>query len=237
MQQRKVAIFVDAGFFTRKFTKLIDPDMSVHAEALAKAMWHYWIKHIDSKKGEHLYRIYYYDCPPLSHKVHHPLTNQLIDFSKSAISQYNKALHTALLHQPYVASRMGHLSSTNNEWGFIRKDKNHNFNNLIRGMINSQNIEPDNISLKPIQKGVDMKLGIDIATVVFKKLADKIVLISGDSDFVPAAKLARIEGAHFILDALGRKVKGDLAEHIDGLKTFIHQVKPMNEKDYKVCHE
>ena len=41
-----------------------------------------------------------------------------------------------------------------------------------------------------------------------KKLAYKIVLISGDSDFVPAAKLARMEGAHFILDAMGRKVKG-----------------------------
>lgn len=56
-----------------------------------------------------------------------------------------------------------------------------------------------------------------------KKLAYKIVLISGDSDFVPAAKLARMEGAHFILDAMGRKVKGDLAEYIDGLKTFIHK--------------
>ncbi|WP_156550102.1 NYN domain-containing protein, partial [Gallibacterium salpingitidis] len=81
------------------------------------------------------------------------------------------------------------------------------------------------------QKGVDMKLGIDITSVVLKKLANKIILISGDSDFVPAAKLARVEGAHFILDAMGREVKGDLAEHIDGLKTFIH----CHKADAKDC--
>ena len=38
-----------------------------------------------------------------------------------------------------------------------------------------------------------MKLGLDIATLTLKKQVNKIVLISGDSDFVPAAKLARAE--------------------------------------------
>ena len=224
MAQRTVAIFVDAGFFIRNFTNIADPDMSAEPQQLAKAMWHYWIKHVDRKNNEELYRIYFYDCPPLTHKAHHPITNQLIDFSKSNITQYKNALHEALLHQPYVACRMGHLSLTDNEWGFIRKDKTHNFNKLIRGDVDPKEINPNNVSLRPRQKGVDMKLGIDIASVVLKKLANKIVLISGDSDFVPAAKLARIEGAHFILDAIGRSVKGDLSEHIDGLKTFKNQI-------------
>ena len=54
-----------------------------------------------------------------------------------------------------------------------------------------------------------MKLGVDSTSVVLKKLANKIVLISGDSDFVSAAKLARIGGSQFILDAMGRNVKGE----------------------------
>ena len=224
MAQRTVAIFVDAGFFTRIFTKFADPDMTVEPEKLAKDMWHYWIRHVDRRNGEELYRIFFYDCPPLSLKAHHPITNTLIDFSKSDITSYKNKLHEALLHQPYVACRMGHLSLSDNEWGFIRKDKIHNFKKLIRGDVNPNEINPNNVSLRPRQKGVDMKLGIDIASVVLKKLANKIILISGDSDFVPAAKLARVEGAHFILDAMGRTVKGDLAEHIDGLKTFINQV-------------
>jgi len=46
-----------------------------------------------------------------------------------------------------------------------------------------------------------------------------IVLISGDSDFVSAAKLARREGIDFVLDPLGATIKEDLFEHIDGLRT------------------
>ncbi|ODP98215.1 NYN domain-containing protein [Salinivibrio sp. SS2] len=226
MSRRTVAIFVDAGFFNRIFTSAVDPEMKMVPEDLAKKMWHYWIKHVDRKNGEDLYRIYYYDCPPLTLKAHHPITNKQIDFSKSDITKYKTDLHEALTHQPYVACRMGHLSTSDKEWGFIRKDKVHNFNKLIRGEVDPKDIEPNKVSLRPRQKGVDMKLGIDITSVVLKKLANKIILISGDSDFVPAAKLARIEGAHFILDAMGRKVKGDLAEHIDGLKTFIYQVTP-----------
>ena len=69
------------------------------------------------------------------------------------------------------------------------------------------------------QKGVDMKIGLDIASIAYKKQVDQIVLISGDSDFVSAAKLARREGIDFVLDPLGAPIKDDLFEHIDGLRT------------------
>lgn len=69
------------------------------------------------------------------------------------------------------------------------------------------------------QKGVDMKIGLDIASLAYKKQVDQIVLISGDSDFVSAAKLARREGIDFVLDPLGAPIKEDLFEHIDGLRT------------------
>lgn len=223
---RKVAIFVDAGFFIRLFTTKVDPNMEMSPEKLAKEMWRYWIRHVDRKNGEELYRIYFYDCPPLSVKVQHPITGKEINFANSDITRYKNALHESLIHQPYVACRMGKLSvDTKTDWGFIRTDKTHSFKKLIKGEVKAEEIDPNNVSLKPKQKGVDMKLGIDITSVVLKKLANKIILISGDSDFVPAAKLARVEGAHFILDAMGREVKGELAEHIDGLKTFIHSHK------------
>lgn len=44
------------------------------------------------------------------------------------------------------------------------------------------------------QKGVDMRIGLDIASITLKRQANVIVLVSGDADFVPAAKLARREG-------------------------------------------
>ena len=70
-----------------------------------------------------------------------------------------------------------------------------------------------------------MKIGIDIASLAFKKQVERIVLIAGDSDFVPAAKLARREGIDFILDPLHSPIKPDLFEHIDGLYTCDNRFK------------
>ena len=50
--------------------------------------------------------------------------------------------------------------------------------------------------------------------------AHKIILISGDSDFVPAAKVARREGIDFVLDPLWNHIDSSLFEHIDGLKSI-----------------
>lgn len=82
-----------------------------------------------------------------------------------------------------------------------------------------QSLEGGSVRLGLRQKGVDMRIGIDISSLTLKKQADTIVLVAGDSDFVPAAKLARREGMEFILDPLWQKVNADLFEHIDGLQS------------------
>lgn len=83
-----------------------------------------------------------------------------------------------------------------------------------------KDVKEKDFSLSMYQKGVDMKIGLDIATLSYKKLVDQIVLISGDSDFVPAAKLARLEGIDFILDPMGHSITESLQEHIDGLRSY-----------------
>lgn len=47
---------------------------------------------------------------------------------------------------------------------------------------------------KWVQKGVDMKIGIDIASLAYKGLVERIVLVTNDTDLIPALKLARING-------------------------------------------
>ena len=64
-----------------------------------------------------------------------------------------------------------------------------------------------------------MRIGIDIASLTLKKQADTIILVSADSDFVPATKLARREGVEVILDPLWHTAHSDLHEHIDGLRS------------------
>ncbi|MEM6307401.1 MAG: NYN domain-containing protein [Pseudomonadota bacterium] len=71
------------------------------------------------------------------------------------------------------------------------------------------------------QKGVDMKIGLDIAAMAYKNHVDTIVLVTGDSDFIPAAKVARREGVEVILDPLWMNVDKDLVEHSDGLVSVL----------------
>jgi uncharacterized LabA/DUF88 family protein len=49
------------------------------------------------------------------------------------------------------------------------------------------------------------------------KVRQRLVLVTGDSDFVPAAKLARREGVEFLLDPLWQQVSDELNEHVDGV--------------------
>jgi len=62
-------------------------------------------------------------------------------------------------------------------------------------------------------------MGIDIASITLKKQANSFVLVTGDEDFVPAAKLARREGCKVVLDPLGRSVSDALFEHIDACRS------------------
>ena len=66
-----------------------------------------------------------------------------------------------------------------------------------------------------------MRIGVDISSLAFKKQVSQIVLISGDSDFVPAAKQARREGIDFILDPMEAHINLDLYEHIDGIRSKV----------------
>ena len=66
--------------------------------------------------------------------------------------------------------------------------------------------------------------------MAYKRQVDQMVLISGDSDFVAAAKLARREGIDFILDSMWATIRDDLHEHIDGLQSVFSKAAPSPTK-------
>ena len=81
------------------------------------------------------------------------------------------------------------------------------------------------------QKAVDMKVGLDIATLAFKERVNQIILSAGDSDFVPAAKFARKEGVDFILDPMMNNIDPSLHEHIDGLMSIKNMSRRENSSE------
>ena len=67
------------------------------------------------------------------------------------------------------------------------------------------------------QKGVDLRIGLDIARLSLGRFIDALVVVTGDSDLIPAFKFARREGIQVYLDHLGHGVKRELKVHTDGV--------------------
>lgn len=170
---------------------------------------------------EELYRIFYYDCRPAKKKVYHPLLKKQIDLEKNALYEYMNTFLDELKKQRKVALRLGRLS----EEQLLYNLRYEATKKLLNGTKSISDLQETDFKLSIEQKGVDMKIGVDIASLSYKKQVDKIILISGDSDFVPASKLARREGIDFVLDPMWSPIKPDLFEHIDGLKSCIQRPK------------
>ena len=66
-----------------------------------------------------------------------------------------------------------------------------------------------------LQKGVDLRIGLDIALLSLRGLVSVIVIATGDSDLVPALKFARREGVRIYLDHMGLNVRRELKAHAD----------------------
>lgn len=71
-----------------------------------------------------------------------------------------------------------------------------------------------------------MRIGLDIASMTLKRQVDTLILVTGDSDFVPAAKLARREGVEFLLDPMWQQVSDELSEHVDGVASVFPRPTP-----------
>lgn len=216
MNKQRVAILVDGGFFLKRYCAIYPDGINHSPEKVVKAFYKICKSHLKNNKGpiDHLYRIFYYDCKPLDKRVHNPISNKIVDFGKSDLAKFQLEFFAQLRKSRKVALRLGYLHDYKNWVIKARKTKD-----LIKGKITVADLEETDVRYQVSQKSVDIKIGIDIATLAYKKLADKIILISGDGDFVPAAKLARREGIDFVLDPMWNPIDESLFEHIDGLQT------------------
>lgn len=171
------------------------------------------LKHEQRYDDRGLYRIFYYDCPPLAKTVYHPLLKRGIDFRHSDTNSWTNTFFEELKKQRKVALRLGELSDAYASYEISASA----LKDICSGAKTINDLKESDFSISFQQKGVDMRIGLDIASLAYKKQIDQIILIAGDSDFVPAAKLARREGIDFILDPMWATIKDNLFEHIDGL--------------------
>lgn len=206
-----MAILVDGGFFLKRYYSIMNPKRDHTPEQVAKNLYTFVHRHAENYD---LYRIFYYDCAPFDKKVHNPVSKKVVDFKKTSQFQFRVAFFEELKKKRKIALRLGVIKDSKN-WSLkpgLTKD-------LLEGKVKVSDITEDDVRYDLRQKGIDMKIGVDIASLAIKKFVSTIVLISGDADFVPASKLARREGIDFILDPMWNPIDDSLFEHIDGLKS------------------
>ena len=225
------AILVDGEFFLRRFEHCFpdhdktDPKSVAHGLGLL-AYYHLAVRigpallteqiskhNFQLAESPDFYRIFFYDCEPLTKRMHTPIGKKSVDFSKTNDAVFRLSLHREIQTLRKIALRLGRLNDTA-RWKLSIE--------ATARLVDKPNefVPADNdFKIDTIQKGVDMRLGLDVASLAFKKQVDQIVIVSADADFVPAAKLARREGIDVILDRMGAvNAANDLVEHVDGIR-------------------
>ncbi|WP_279020346.1 NYN domain-containing protein [Mobiluncus mulieris] len=216
------AIMVDGGFYRRRAYSLFgDKTPRDRADELMT----YCRRHIRESRSS-LYRVFYYDCPPSEKVIYHPLLRQQVNLRKSDQYKWAKEFFNALIHKRKVAFRRGEELETQRGY-FLKPDP---LKALCAKRITIDDLKPDDFGFDITQKGVDMRMGLDIASLAQGGVVNQIVMISGDSDFVPAAKHARRAGIDFILDPLWAYVTDSLSEHVDGIRECVNKP-PENQND------
>jgi len=213
----KTAVLVDADFYLRRHRKL-RPEKHT-PEGAAKDILTLALAHMDDKNCEReseLYRILVYDAPPLDKKVHQPVSKRILNFAASETFKFRSNFHRQLKKTRKVALRLGRLRD-GRRWIIHPK----RVKLLLNGGMSVSDLTDADFSYDVQQKGVDIRLGLDVASLAYKRLVTRIVLVTGDSDFVPTAKLARREGIEIVLDPMWAKVHEHLYEHIDGLRSVL----------------
>ena len=169
------------------------------------------------RDNDYLYRIFYYDTEPLEKTGHNPITRKMIKFSQTPVAIAQRKLLESIKHTPNFALRLGSTVWRDRAW-ILKPDK---LKELLNKKISVDDITEYDVSPHIQQKAVDMKIGLDIALIAIKKLADLLIIITGDADIVPALKFARREGMQVGLDPLRSNIQPALSEHVDFIDTKI----------------
>lgn len=168
-----------------------------------------------------LYRIFFYDSEPYAYNERLLISGRNYNYANSETAKFRKELHRILRSSPDIAVRSGEVIKER-KW-HLKPEKEKEIVEAVRGKSLDPNfmLSDDDFQITFRQKGVDMRIGLDIASLALKKHANRIILFSGDTDFIPAAKFARREGLKFQIDIMGQSVPPELIENTDSFTSSL----------------
>ena len=158
----------------------------------------------------------------MTKKIVHPLTGQTIDYSVLPQTKWAAEFLKRIVEKRKVALRLGELADSTAQ--FVLKESV--LNDIISGAKTAASLTQNDFRMDVKQKGVDMRIGLDVASLAYNRIVDQIVLIAGDSDFLPVVKMARRSGIDVLLDPMKQFPKRNMQEHVDGIESFTDLMYP-----------
>ncbi len=183
-------ILIDGGFFSKSFRH--ENKRYPSADDVETVVFRFVKNCGEEISGKELLRTFYYDASPILKKIKNPVTGTEVNLGTTLLAQSTMELHRELARRANFALRLGELKVFN--WTATLNAKTHKLK------VGEKKIETDLNDWKPaiMQKGVDLRIGLDIAGMAFRKTVETVILFSGDTDLIPALKLARKEGLRIV---------------------------------------
>lgn len=202
LSKTRFAILVDGGFALKKLreAKKRFPTADDIEDMCSKLRAHPQLDELD------LLRIYFYHAPPASDVVVNPIDKKKLNLATTSIFAENESLLDKLEMKPDFALRLGETVVYDRRLG----------SSAMKSLAkNPRSITANDLVPNITQKGVDLRIGLDIARLSLRAMVSVILVVTGDSDLVPAFRFARREGLRVYLDTLGHGVRRDLKAHTD----------------------
>ena len=130
-------------------------------------------------KNEELLKILFYDCLPYQPEKGKDILNPV---SREPLPSQSRRVFADLEQKNLFALRFGTLAFRG--WRF---------------RIGGDRDNKDDYTPIFQQKGVDMRIGLDMASIAERRLVDRLVLISSDTDLIPAMKICRRNGIQVVI--------------------------------------
>lgn len=196
----KIAILIDGAFLRKKYRKWYGVDLTPEKTELfvKKALSLLGLSGAD-------YRAYFYDCRPCDAKTSLPVSNRQFMFERTRQFREGNDLLDGIAALDFFAVREGQLLFSG--WS------------LKKAFYTQTEHTDESFCPNISQKGVDMKIGLDVAWISYEKTFDRIVMVTADSDFVPAIKVARRCGVFVYLLTLNHGILKSLSKNADVTKT------------------
>lgn len=198
----RYAVLIDGAFLVRKLqAQLRTFPTADHVEYVANAFANH-----DSVSGLDRVRVCFYHARPASAVLLNPLSNRRLNLTKTDVYLSHEHLLESLELRPDFSLRLGETSVSGWKLGESA------FKSLLR---NPRNTAAGDLVPNIEQKGVDLRIGLDIARLALSRSVQAIVVCTADSDLVPAFKFSRREGVRVFLSYFGHTVKRELKAHAD----------------------